>query len=463
MPKLYFNHLSNSFIVIVLFHLLVSFFIGDSYNYTRILINTLLSVFTFIVIIKYQKVVLDTIINNKFIFIFLLIPIIQLFYSQYIDGKEEVYQQVLISTTYLISAFLVLFSINFSKKISLKKFLNTIVLINILIFTFIFIYFFLFFEYINLMDTIKRFFTNIRFLNHLQTLFIPLLLFYLSLIKSNQMKILISILLIINFNLLFYTGARGNLYAIAIASIFIYFISNKQIKKDIIFLLFISVISFLFYQIFSFIGENEKSHISHLSDFSSEGRLYIYTTISTYLFDIKYTMQAIGFASEDIAYIDWLHPHNILLYIFLGFGSISLLIFIAFLINYLLKIYIKIISNKSKIKIYLFFIFISLFLHSMVSGLYIVPLSLLLISYFLIIFNSYFFKIKKSSNKYSNKLIKNSILLGAFIISLINIIYTKNCYDLYIKYNFTKEEKENKELTKRRVPGILLFDSKIKL
>lgn len=461
--KYYFSYLSNFIIFVIFIHLISSFFIGDSYTFTRILSNSIFSVTILFFIVKYNNLVVETLVGNKLIFLFLLTPILFTYFSAYINTEAEFYQHISIGITYFLIIFLMIFLTKNLLFFSLKRFLNTFLLINIMIFSFIFIYYLLFMEHISLLFTIKRFFSNIRFLNHLQTLLIPLLLCYYSFIKCKKSKLFIILLLVINFNLLFFTGARGSLYSIGISSFLILLVSNKNIKKDLFIFSIIIIFSILFYQVISGMFDYNSSHIEHLNSFSSRGRLEIYNTLLPYLIKVEHIFQPVGFASQDIAVYGFLHPHNILLFIFLGGGTFFLLIFLIILLNYLKNIWTTFSQRRNKIKTYFLFTFISLFIHSFVSGLYIAPLTLILVLYFFISFNKYCVSYKLfKQNSHFYIILKSFSICILLVLVLLNFLYLKKTQELYLKYKFTDEEiKDKYNNIRHRLPGIIIFDAKI--
>lgn len=459
LDRAYFNYLSSSVISLLSIHFILSFFIGDSYTYTRIISNTIFSITILFLLFKYTDLLINSFLKNKFLFAFLFIPIIQIFTSSFINTKAEIYQHTLISITYFIVFLLTIFFSENLNYISLKKFFNTFLLLNIILFSFLFIYYFIFLDHITLKYTIKRFFSNIRYLNHLQTLFIPILLFYFSFIKCLRTKILITLLLVINFNLLFYTGARGSIYAISISSVIILFFSDKKLKKDLIFFITIFLISFIIFQMISISDTN----VTHLNSFSSSGRMQIYETLFPYLLKYIHIFDAIGFASQDTAIYNFLHPHNLLLYVFLGGGSFFLILFIIALSIYLKNIYITYSKKRTRVQTYLIFILSSILIHSMVSGLYITPLTLTICIYFFIFFNKQLINYSlKRKTYFPKKILKLVIILLISVLISSNLIYLYRTYKISSEYIYTEEELKNKYNNIRKiVPGILLFELKI--
>ncbi|MCK5110287.1 MAG: oligosaccharide repeat unit polymerase [Arcobacteraceae bacterium] len=348
-------------------------------------------------------------------------------------------------------------------KVSIIKLLYTIALLNIIIFGFLFLYHYFSSITNNFEDTVDLFFNNIRFLSHLQTIFIPLLLYFFIIIKNKSSKVVILLILVINFYILFYLGSRGSIYTIAISSVIIYFTSTAKIKKQLILLLFIAIFSFILYYLANnfFIESAQFKSLSHLQTFNSSGRGFIFSTIISLIFDTKHIFSAVGFSSQSIGVTGSLHPHNLFLYIFLGFGTLGFIIVSTIFIRYCILLW-NIYRDKQTTKhTYLMFSFLSILTHSMVSGLYIMPLtSILLIYIFIVINRTYFVNIPKQNQHISwlgSKIIYTILLL----ISLSNIYYLQQNTKLVKEYFYIKEQLQNKKLPKSNVSGIMLISRQI--
>ena len=463
------NRFNINFPLLVIFlflsHMTLSLFFGSSYTISRISINVILSFIILYNLFYNFDLIKRTLLKFKVLVIIFLIPLFQSYYSPYIDTVLEFNQQVLISISYLLTIFTVLFIYSNSKHISVIKFIYTIIFINILIFSYLFLHFLATWDNGSLYKSLNLFFDNRRFLNQLQTLFVPVLLYAYFLNRLKDIRYLVLILLFINFYMLFFSGARGSLYSLTITSIIIYFTSTREIKKQIIQLFIIGFISYIIFYFINFvlIDSSQQIFTAHLESFSSNGRKLIYTTIIPYIFDLNYIFSSIGFASQDLAVTKHLHPHNLFLYIFLGFGTFGLILFILICFKYLFKLW-NIYKLKQTVKhTYLMFISISVVIHSQVSGLYITPLSTILLIYlFILLNNNYFKNINKNNiDEKNNKYMKLFIYIIVSLVVILNFIYLKKVIEDKKRIAFTKEELLNKDLFKRYSPGIVLLNNKI--
>ncbi|MEA3553636.1 MAG: O-antigen ligase family protein [Campylobacterota bacterium] len=452
-------------IILFLSHMTLSLFFASSYTTTRISINVALSFIVLYNLFYNFNLIKNTLLKFKILLILFLIPLFQSYYSPYINTALEFNQQVLISISYLLTIFIVLFIYFNNKHISVVKFIYTIVFINILIFSYLFLHFLATWDNGSLYKSLNIFFDNRRFLNQLQTIFIPVLLYAFFINGLKNIRYLVLFLLFINFYMLFFSGARGSLYSLFIASVIIYFSTTKDIKRQILQLFIIGVISYLIFYFINFILIDSSQQIfsNHLETFSSNGRKFIYTTILPYIFDLNHMFNSIGFASQDLAVTKHLHPHNLFLYIFLGFGTFGLILFTIISLYYLVKLW-SIYKSKQTVKhTYLMFISISVVIHSQVSGLYITPLSTILLMYlFILLNNSYFKNIDRNNvDKRSNIYTKLFVYTIISLILILNFIYLKKAIEDKKRIAFTKEELLNKELYKQYSPGIVLLNNKI--
>lgn len=450
------------FLLLILFlfvtHFLLTFFFEtSSYNVSRIIVN--LSLYTIILyyLIFKHNLLQNIFYSNKWLVIF-TIPILEAFFSQYINSSFEQHQQIFISTTYFFTILVVLIIYEQNKYLSMLRFLYLIILLNIIIFSFILSHY-LFINSFNLSMSIWLFFENVRFLNHLQTLFIPLLLFGTSLSKLKSIRILSVFFLIVNFLFLYYTGARGSFISIVSASLFIYFTASS-FRPNINKLFFIAIASFIIYFIFILIFSFEvNGSEKHLLSVASTGRLDIYNKIIPYIFNFDHLIYAIGFSSQDIAIYGFMHPHNLYLYIFLGFGTVGLVLVLLLTFYYIILLLKQYLSSQNTQKIYLIFTLIAVWVHSLVSGLYISPLTSLLLIYLFALISSKYFKHEKKDH---HSIKKYGIVISGFLIVLVclNIASMFNTIEDLKRYSFTKEEILDKNFYKQYRPGIMLFNNK---
>ncbi len=449
--------------LLLLSHISFSIFVSSSYTLSRILTSLCLSIA--IVIISLNKpFILTFIIKKYFLFyIFCLLLIYQSFNSLYINSSFEIQQQLYISLTILLYMTVILYTINQYHSIKIKTFIRMIILSSIFIYISIFTIYTLNSDY-TLVKSIETLFDNRRFFNHLQTLFIPIIFYSMLISKSYKIRILLCLLIILNFYFIFLTGARGTLYSLLISSLIIFFSSNKSIKIKLLYFYYFIVISFIVYQVGLYINDDFTEHSSHFNDIASSGRLYIFTTIIPNIFDFKYFFNAIGFATTDVAVVGFLHPHNLFLYIFLGSGTLGLIIFLYLISKVFFKIYITYISTSSSL--YTKFItltFISVFIHSLVSGVYITPLmSIYLLYFFIVMFRSSSVKINKlddvSTNAYGTNL--NYSTIKSFISGLV-FIFIALWYVYLVKVNLDFVIEYNGTMYSKNIPGIFLFNENV--
>ncbi|WP_457748566.1 O-antigen ligase family protein [Sulfurimonas sp.] len=302
--------------------------------------------------------------------------------------------------------------------------------------------------------SILKYFKNIRVLNHLQTIVIPALALYMLIDYDSRKRALITVALVLNFLLLLYTGARGTLYSVEAVFIFV-FISNfnNKTSRNTIFIthLLFGTAVITYFLIPSISG---GGHSGHISEISSNGRMFIYKTIIPMIFDPSYFIDAVGFSSQDLAVTHFLHPHNIFLYVFLGTGTFGLVSFICFTIYIIYKTLKQYIAKKSIKDRYLYAIFASPLIHSLVSGIYTTPLTSLLYLYFLFIFlKKYTFTASKGKD---NTIIQTINIFAIAIIVLTTGISLKENIFQKKKYQYGKSEK-----IRTYHPGIMLYGDKI--
>jgi O-antigen ligase len=382
--------------------------------------------------------------------------LLQSFFSSYINTNFEVVQQQFISITFLI--YIIYYQIHKNSTYSLDDFLNLTLIVSYLIFCILALDYIISAKELHdytITDAILKYFKNIRVLNHLQTITIPSLALLLLTAKNFKQKSIISIAIFLQFLLLLHTGGRGTIYATESLFIFIFLTNIKSsVSKNTIFLVqAIFIAALLVITILPVVFDNGNS--GHVFETSSNGRLDIYKTILPLLLDSKFLFSAIGFSSQDIAVTHFLHPHNILMYIFLGSGTIGMIAFIIFTIYIGLKTLSCYFKKSALEDRYLFAIFGSVFVHSLVSGIYITPLTSLLFIYFLIVFLKRYDIIKRGANKKGNFIVlANSIL----VITTVGyaLLLMKENLDIQKTYQYTQSKKE-----RLYHPGIMLYSDKI--
>ena len=457
------NHLGILLIVLFSIHSVVSNYIFNVYSLDRVLItSSVLVLFLYTLIFKYQLLKTQLWFTNTFV-LFSLFAFLQYSFSSHINTYFEVEQQIFISVSYL--SFTLLFLIYKNTDLSISSYLETILYLNIIIISAMVITYFIHFydkEY-SLLNAIHTYFENIRIFNHLQTIFISSLFISLSISKTKALKILTIILLSANFNLLLYTGGRGTIYAIVIAIIFLYFTSRKKIdlKNDILLFVGLFAINTVFFYTFNYLSLGSTS--SHITNITLSGRALIYSTLIPLIVDPSYFLSAIGFSSQDIGVTHFLHPHNLFLYVFMGTGTIGLIVFFCLTLFYGIKTYKQYAKATDKTDKYLLVILISVLAHSFVSGVYITPLTNILILFYLLLLYTRYFKDKslKSTNKKSITFSNTILLISVSItlaMSMKNNIYLLQHYD-YV-YKKTKEQSDDK-VYKIYHPGVMLYSDNI--
>jgi len=448
------KELVNPYFLISISIFIVSFissnFLNDSYSATRIIISIILSGYLFFEVIHKKGVVSLSLYKKIYILLFVYITL-QAFFSPYINTSFEHSQQLYIGTSYLL--FITLFLSLNSQKYSLTSYLYFISIVSSIYILAIAISFA--FVELKVSDTIIYYFKNIRFLNHLQTLIIPSLGLGLLVSRKENVKTVLNILLILNFMLLFETGGRGSLYAILFSYLFLYLTNrnSKHIQDNLIQIGILFVGSLILYMVIYYLFSS-FDRINHLLDIESSGRVLIYKTVIPYIFDWKYIITAIGFSSQDFALYGFLHPHNLFLYIFLGAGSLGLILFILIFFNSIWKLLKEYFSTKSIIKRYLFTIFLSLLIHSLVSGLYITPLTSITALYLFLVVHSYYCENEKVIIKSIYQKV-NILFVTILVVSIPYLAYVN--YKLKNQYSYSNDEKG----TYRYVPGIMLYSIKI--
>jgi len=441
--------------LIFILHFIIVNMTNTFYSVDRIIIISFLSLYLLYELVYNKRVIDKFIYQNIFVLLFAY-AFLQTYFSQAINSEFEILQQLYISLYFLL--LIIFFLIFKSKKYTLSSYLFFITSISIIIITFLLFHFIL--VHHTAIDIINYYFTNYRFLNHLQTIIIPSLGLALFLSKSEKSTITITILLVINFLLLLETGARGSSYAILFAYMFLLFtnIKSKQLRQHIGMMLFIYIFSLCLYNINSFLFNEtiDSSRVEHLFSVASSGRIDIYKAIFPYLFDFQHVFSALGFSPVDLNGYRFLHPHNLPLYIFLGLGSFGLLVLLVASMYILKSILQEYFQSESIIKKYLFIILLAIIIHSMVSGIYISPLTALLILYLLFILSNYYLKKESKSQFVSHNLYRIELIyIITFIVSINYLSYAN--YSLKKNYTLKKEYKGNRLY----MPGIMRYSNQI--
>lgn len=388
------DHLFILVLIVFSVHMIVATFSHISYITSRLTIVMLLSLYIITSLYSTSKQIY-LYKYSLYGFLFLFVFFLQALLSPYIINTTFTFSYQLAMSMYIFLFFLVILIEydfhEYRKNHLILRLLNIILLLNIIIGSIFFLYFINGNFDINI---INKYFANIRFFNHITTIGLPILFLGYFVVKKIRLKVLYGVLIIQNIYFLLYTGARGSSIALFCSYIIILILSKNRFRKRILYIpILFTFTSLILFYISSFNGT--ASHMTHLLSMSSAGRKEIYEHILPYLFDYKYIFYALGFFSEPIIECgNVLHPHNLLLFIFLGGGSFVLLIFVYVLVKMFLYI-IPLINKEKKISPYfLYWSFISFFIHSMVSGLYIVPLTNILFLILLIAILKYFFQVK---------------------------------------------------------------------
>lgn len=447
-----------SFLFIFAVHILFSINVGSSYTLTRIIVILMLTFLILYYLEEFNKA--QNLLQYQFIYFFFLYLFIQSYFSTYINTKFEYFQHQLIVFYLFLFTHTQLILHNINVRFSIKKFLLITTYTFLVLLVFILIYSLI--KEISLTNTIEILFDNRRFFNHIQTLMTPILLYMLFTLKSRFLKTIFAFIFFFNIFLIFNTGARGTLYSLILPSFIIYTTSlkNKKVKHMIIVLNIFFITSFIFQQYIDSLNLLENSHSEHFKSVNSSGRFYIYSTLSNYIFDKNYIFESIGFASQDVALTGFLHPHNLILYIFLGSGTFGLVVFLYIFSSYFIKICKKYNASNSTLYKMFYFSFFAIVTHSMVSGIYITPVVSIFIFYFLIMFHQINFVQKKfiSTDIYPKTTLLNLYLNKAtkvilFLIVLYSFYLIKQNLDLFIFYNGLEHH--------TNIPGIFMFNEKI--
>ncbi len=451
------NKLNLAFIIIIALHIVGSNYIYDSYSLDRISITIYLIFSVTMAIVFRASQFKQFNILLSFLFLLFMFAFLESFLSIHIDTAFEKLQQQYISATFLLYMFY--YFTQRDTAYSLKNFLNLSLALTYIIFIAVLIDYSINLNTHNdysITTSILKYFKNIRVLNHLQTIMIPTLILYMHIEKRRFANMAITAAIAINVLAVIYTGARGTAYAVEFALLLLLISSfkNTQLRINIYKAHAIFLATILIYILISSSAAGANS--LHITDISSNGRLHIYTTTLPYLFDTNCFFNAIGFSSQDLAVTHFLHPHNILLYVFLGTGTAGMLLFIVYLLFVGRKILVQYLHQDEVTDRYLLTVLIAALTHSFVSGLYITPLTALLFIYFILIFTRrYDVSLFKVEN--IDRPIQILNILLAIIVVATNLFLLKENMDLKTHYEYKKHSEEKKVYH----PGILLFSEKI--
>lgn len=448
------NNLTLYFSALLLIHIFMSTIIFDSYSIDRLILSVSLSLFVFYkILFKTSSLKNINIIKNPFV-IFFIYLMFQTYFSTYINTPFEQTQQLFVSSTYLLATLISLLFLYSRYKI--KDFLNLSFIASSIISLSLILYYF--FNSLNgtctLNDLILIFFKNIRVLNHLQTFIIPALGLLLYLSKDKVMRTLTLLILIFNVLLLIHTGARGSIYAIEFMYLILLIsnLNNKHLLKHILTLQIIYIFTAAVYFL-SVYYAMDNGNALHITELGANGRKEIYITVLPLLAEPKYIFEAIGFLSTDSALYGYFHPHNIFLFIYLGAGMVGLIIFTILSIYYGLKIINKYFTFHTY-KRYYIAILIAVATHSMVSGLYVTPLTLILFMLYMAPLLKMCFKEDTATGKSNFKFINIFLLL---ITSSILLISTQKALEYKTRYNYQKDYNG----TKKYNLGFMLYSKLI--
>jgi O-antigen ligase len=417
----------------------------------RILVTLFLSSYIIFEATNNHKTFQDTKIVSNFVVIFSVYLLSQVLFSEFIDDSFERTQQIFISLS------LALMAVVYEIEITKGRFTTTFIYLTTaaITITLISIYTTGLLSEKTLMESVIHYFKNIRVFNHLQTISFLTLGLLLLLTRGRKNKILVVILLLLNALLLFYLGARGSTVSILVALSFLYAtnINSKRVKKNIFTIGAVLVIGYglvLLYSLFFQTAGISQHMIKHNID---SGRLPIYYTILPFFADLQHVLQAVGFSTTDIAATQFLHPHNIFLYVFLGGGLFGLTIFIIRIVQYVYKLSKRYQTTNKLTEKYLISILLAIFTHSLVSGIYITPLASTLILGVFIALGQH----RRKESLESNGTLPNilNILLSVSIVATA-LYFLKVTMEQ--KKEFTYEESNT---TKTFRPGIMLYGDKI--
>ncbi len=441
---------------IFLLHFILSSLIYDIYTIDRIMVTSLISFSLIATLIFNINLFRDNYILSNRYFILFIAAIVLAFISPHINSFFEVEQQVFISISYA----LILVSFTVYKKIGFRLTHHMYIVIFITVASTLFLTVNLLNTDNNLLQTIRVYFNNIRILNHLQTIIIPSLGLLLLIIKSKKSYLFVASLLVLNIMLLIETGARGSIYAISIAYLLFTLtnLSNKSALRHIKELLFLAVLASILYYLFALFLSN-GSNSEHIGDFSLNGRMLIYTTILPKILDPNFIFTPMGFSTQDIAVTHFLHPHNIFLYMFMGLGTLGLIAFIGVTYLYVINALKRYFKHTSLVKRYMLITICSVLIHSMVSGLYITPLTSILFLSYLLVIAKHYSTATSSPNLSTTKFIINVVI----VVMVATLAMTMLIDNIKLKheYDYTTEEIQDSNKTKKYRPGIMLYSDLI--
>ena len=440
------HSLSWALLSIFSIHFLVAYYIYDIYSLDRVFVTLFLSLFVLKEVFSSKE---NLYVSWHFygLLFLLFYGALQTLTSPYITTEFEVLQQLYIACFYIlfIFALLLLQRVNYK----LREYLLMVTTLSAMSILFMLIMFLL--KSSNIYDIVIVNFGNIRIFNHLQTIIIPSLGLGLFLARDEKYRTLFTLLLILNFMLLLLTGARGSFYAILLAYTFLFVssFSSKKIRRHI---LLMGSIFFLSVGLYMFLHYTyaEVGNFAHITTTVSAERLRIYKFLLHYVIDTDYFWSAIGFSSQDVALYNLLHPHNLFFYIFLGMGGFGLLLFTVLSFLFFKDILLKYLHTKQLYKRYLLIIFLALFIHSLVSGVYITPLTSLLFLFFIVVFLEAY-----KDEKRVGTLKSWTLRLPLVVLVVATTVLTYENYVLKKRY----EKREVLKNVRHFSPGIMLYNN----
>ena len=430
---------------------IMAHFTHDSYSFIRIFSLSLLACFALYILFTKKDESYKLSSYSVALISLALYAFIQSYFSLYITTPFEQKQQELISLYYL---FIVLsYTILREKLYSLRSYILFILAISG-----IFLFFILFnflFSNNSVYTILNYYFTNVRYFNHLQTLLIPSFGLAILVCRNAKINIVLLFVLLLNFMLLIESGGRGTFSSLLLLYTIFYMtnLKNKRVKEHVLLMATLFVLSLLLYIAIYYIFASFNV-TKETIDLGSSGRLAIYKEILPFFFEYRYIFNAIGFSPQNIAGYGFLHPHNIFLYSFFGAGLAGMAFFITLLFFFAKDMLTRYASTSKLVSKYLILILFALFIHSLVSAIYLTPYGFILFFYFFLILKSTLFKEQKSHLVNINK----RVLGGVFLLLIASVFYlTYVNYKLKEEYDYPLHCKGIRSYT----PGILLYSHKI--
>jgi len=407
------------------------------------------------------------------IIIFILLMLLSLYQSVNL-GSSVIYILRFVNTILFINLLYDLFK---SKKITLK-YIGNLFLITFFIFSIFFIYgtfYSNFFHMPSAFSSIGHF----NYTGHILNIAIPFLILNFYIQKNKTIKLLSIFTALLLVNILILSSSRGSIFGLISSEfvIIIYlFIKNKKIIYYPI-ITFLLVLSFLIYQslapnmivnltskleTFKNLNDIKISHTNKIQNLkvvnnTSSNRFNMYLNTIDMIIDNPY-----GIGIDNFEYIHpkyakvgtssaspllsinkiLTHPHNIILKYISEIGIIGGIIFIVILLIIMKKVLSNIIYNKNDIvDITIAIAFGTTLFHSMVSAVFLVPVSIfytaILIS--IILYRNY----NQNNNKQSFKINKyfSILIYGYFFINL--LIFSLFYLSKYYSNQFTVQKNYN--------------------